>query len=216
VLFVNWESVTQGAIGISGIPHMGREVLKGFKNLGLTPSMIGLQNNQFIHVTVFLILLIVSILLIWFFVRQNQSRIGRTFAAIKTDEKAAEAMGINITYYKILAFAQGAMVSAFAGALYAHMTSFISPVDFSYHRAVEILIFAVFGGVNLIWGPIFGAAFLTTMPEVLRFISDYRYVIYGILLVVMMAFRPQGIIDASLINRFKGKRNKRRGIIDGS
>jgi branched-chain amino acid transport system permease protein len=216
VIFVNWESLTQGAIGISGIPNIGREVLTLAKDLGFSPSMVGLRNNEFISLSVFLILLIINILLIWFFVRQNNSRIGRTFAAIKMDEKAAEAMGINITYYKILAFSQGAMISGLAGALYAHIMSFISPTDFAYHRAVEILIFAVFGGSNIIWGPIFGAVFLTTMPEMLRFISDYRYVIYGIILIIMMAFRPQGLIDVPLIHWLKGKRKKERGAPDGS
>jgi branched-chain amino acid transport system permease protein len=216
VLFINWENLTQGAVGISGIPHIGREILKGFKDLGFSPSMIGLQNNQFISLSIFLLLLIVNFLLIWFFVRQNDSRVGRTFAAIKMDEKAAEAMGINITYYKILAFSQGAMISGFAGAMYAHIMSYISPTDFAYHRAVEILIFAVFGGSELIWGPIFGAIFLTTMPEVLRFISEYRYIIYGIILIIMMAFRPQGLIDVPLMNWLKGKRKKGRGMDHGS
>jgi branched-chain amino acid transport system permease protein len=214
VLFVNWESLTQGAVGISGIPHIGREVLKVFKSIGFAPSVIGLQNNQFISLSVFFILLVITVLLIWFFVRQNQSRIGRTFAAIKMDERAAEAMGINVTYYKILSFGQGALISGFAGALFAHITSYISPTDFAYHRAVEILIFAVFGGSDLIWGPIFGAVFLTAMPEVLRFLSDYRYVIYGILLIVMMAFRPQGLIDVPLLDRLRRKRAIREGGAD--
>ena len=92
----------------------------------------------------------------------------------------------------MLAFSQGALLSGFAGALFAHSTSFVSPGDFTYHRAVEILVFAVFGGSEQILGPVFGAAFLTVLPEALRPISDYRYIFYGILLVVMMVFRPRG------------------------
>ena len=84
------------------------------------------------------------------------------------DEKAAEAMGINTTYYKILTFSMGALLAGFAGALFAHVTGYISPADFTYHRAVEILVFAVFGGSEVLWGPVFGALFLTTMPELLR------------------------------------------------
>jgi branched-chain amino acid transport system permease protein len=195
VVFVNWEGLTQGAIGISSIPHMGRNLLSFMEGIGFNPELIGLRNNQFISISVFFFLLLTTIFLILFFIRQNHSRVGRAFAAIKMDERAAEAMGINITYYKILAFCQGAFISGLAGALYAHVTSFISPSDFSYHRAVEILIFAVFGGSEIIWGPIFGAIFLTSMPEFLRGIDDYRYIIYGIILVVMMAFRPQGLLD---------------------
>jgi branched-chain amino acid transport system permease protein len=210
VLFINWEGLTQGAIGITSIPHVGREIVTDF---GLNASVFGLRNNQLISMIVFLLLLIITILLILFFVRQQNSRVGRAFAAIKMDENAAEAMGVNITYYKILAFAQGAMVAGFAGALYAHITSYISPADFSYHRAIEILIFAVFGGSEVIWGPIFGATFLTAMPEFLRELSEYRYLIYGVILVVMMAFRPQGLIDHNVIykmNKWRKKKKKKK------
>ncbi len=211
VLLINWESLTKGAVGISGIPHLGREVLAFSKDIGFTPDMLGLRNNQFISLAVFLILLIIVVAVIAFFIRQEHSRIGRAYASIKMDERAAEAMGVNITYYKILAFGQGALIAGFAGALYAHVTAYISPSDFAYHRAVEILIFAVFGGSEVIWGPIFGSIFLTSMPEVLRFISDYRFMVYGALLIVMMAYRPQGLIDAKVINWFKKRgRGQRR------
>lgn len=211
VVFINWETLTEGAIGISGIPHIGREILNSLKSVGFDPEIIGLRNNDVVSLSVFIILLIITVVLISFFIRQNQSRVGRAFASIKMDEKAAEAMGVNITYYKVLAFAQSAVVAGFAGALYAHITSYISPSDFDYHRAVEILIFAVFGGSEVIWGPIFGAAFLTSMPEFLRELSDYRYMIYGLLLVVMMAFRPQGLIDAQMIRKIKNMKSKKEG-----
>lgn len=209
VLFVNWESITGGAIGITSIPHAGRELASNIKDMGLEASMLGLRNNQFISLIVFFLLLVITFLLIAFFIRQHNSRVGRAFAAVKMDEKAAEVMGVNITYYKILAFAQGAMVAGFAGALYAHITSYISPADFSYHRAIEILIFAVFGGSEVIWGTIFGATFLTAMPEVLRDLSEYRYLIYGVILVVMMAFRPQGLIDNNVLYKMKKWRKKK-------
>ena len=210
VLFVNWEGLTNGAIGISGIPHLGREILAFSQSIGFAPSSIGLRNNQFIGLSVFLLLLIISVIVIWFFIRQNNSRVGRAYASIKMDEQASEAMGINITYYKILAFGQGALLAGFAGALYAHMTAYISPSDFDYHRAVEILIFAVFGGSEVIWGPIFGAIFLSTLPEVLRVVSEYRFMIYGALIVFMMAFRPQGLIDVNVINWLKRPRLKKK------
>lgn len=210
VLFVNWEGLTNGAIGIASIPHLGREILSFSMSIGIEPAALGLRNNQFIGLSVFLILLIISIVVIWFFIRQNNSRIGRAYASIKMDEQASEAMGINVTYYKILAFGQGALLAGFAGALYAHMTAYISPSDFDYHRAVEILIFAVFGGSEVIWGPIFGAIFLSSLPEVLRSVSEYRFMIYGALIVFMMAFRPQGLIDVNVINWIKRPRSKKK------
>lgn len=210
VLFINWESLTGGAVGISSIPHVGREFLKGLEGIGFEANMLGLKNNQFISLSVFLLLLLVSMMIIAFFIRQHNSRVGRAYTAIKMDESAAEAMGINITYYKVLAFTQGAMLAGFAGALYAHITAYISPADFGYHRAVEILIFAVFGGSEIIWGPIFGAIFLTAMPEFLRAVSEYRYMIYGIILIVMMAFRPQGLIDYQMIYKLSKWRKKKK------
>ncbi|MBO0958824.1 branched-chain amino acid ABC transporter permease [Neobacillus sp. MM2021_6] len=208
VFLINWESVTKGAVGLSGIPQIGRELLKFSRDAGFSPLSIGLRNNQFVYLMVLILLILITIFLIWFLIRLNKSRVGRAFAAIKMDEKAAEAMGINITYYKVLSFAQGAVFAGFAGALFAHIMGYISPADFSYHRAVDILIFAVFGGSDVIWGSIFGATFMTLMPEVLRFISEYRYMIYGVVLVLMMAFRPQGIIDVPLLQKLQLRKRR--------
>jgi len=210
VIFVNWESVTNGAVGMSGIPNLGREISSALRDWGLQASSFGLRNNQLSSLVVFILLLIITILIFMFFRRQSQSRVGRAFAAIKMDENAAEAMGINITYYKVLAFVQGAMAAGFAGAIYAHITGYISPSDFDYHRAIDILIYAVFGGSEVIWGPVFGAAFLTAIPEFLRSIAEYRYMIYGVILVAMMAFRPQGIIDHRVLYRLKRRRQAKK------
>lgn len=208
VLFINWESLTNGAVGIAGIPHLGRTILARLQKSGFSAEMVGLKNNEFISLTVFSILLLITILVVIFFARLDRSRIGRAFHSIRMDEKAAEAMGINTTYYKILTFSQGAFLAGFSGALFAHVTGYISPADFTYHRAVEILVFAVFGGSEVLWGPIFGATFLTITPELLRSLSEYRYMFYGGFLVLMMIFRPQGLIDANLINRVMGRKSR--------
>ena len=206
VVFVNWESLTGGAVGIAAIPQMGRELLASLRNAGFAPESIGLRGNQFISLSVFLILFAATLCAIGFFFRLGSSRVGRAYAAVRMDERAAEAAGIDTTYYKVLAFTQGAMLSGFAGALFAHATSYISPADFTYHRAVEILAFAVFGGSEHLLGPVFGAMLLTALPELLRSVSDYRYIVYGILLIAMMVFRPQGLIDPPLVNRLAGKK----------
>jgi branched-chain amino acid transport system permease protein len=199
VVFVNWEALTGGAVGITAIPQMGRVLLAQLSEARLSPGAVGLKNNQFISLAVFLILFSATLLSILFFLRLSSSRVGRAYAAIRMDETAAGAAGIPTTYYKVLAFSQGALLSGFAGALFAHATSYISPADFTYHRAVEILVFAVFGGSEHLLGPVFGAMFLTLVPELLRFISDYRYIVYGVLLVLLMIFRPQGVIDPPLV-----------------
>jgi branched-chain amino acid transport system permease protein len=202
-VLINWESLTGGAVGVAAIPQMGRVILSWARDRGFSPESIGLRGNQFISLAVFLLLLLCTLLTVAFFLRLSRTRVGRAYAAIKLDESAAEAAGIPITYYKVLAFSQGALLSGFAGALFAHTTSFVSPGDFTYHRAVEILVFAVFGGSEHLLGPVFGAAFLTLVPEALRAISEYRYILYGILLVLMMVFRPQGVIDPALLRRFR-------------
>jgi len=209
VFFINWENVTKGSVGLTGIPQLGRSLLNVAKAAGLEPGAFGLRNNQFVYLALAILLLIIVSVLLWFVIRQKNSRIGRAFASIQMDEKAAESMGINITYYKVLAFAQGAFIAGLAGALFAHTIGFISPADFSYHRAVEILIFTVFGGSELVIGSVFGAVILTLLPELLRSVSDYRYILYGIMLVILMAVRPQGILDVHLLLRMRGKRMTR-------
>jgi len=203
---INWESLTGGAVGVAAIPQMGRVLLAGARDLGFSPDAVGLRPNQFISLSVFLILAALTALVVAFFLRLGRSRVGRAYTAIKLDERAAEAAGIPVTYYKVLAFSQGATVSGLAGALFAHSTSFISPSDFTYHRAVEILVFAVFGGSGHLFGPVFGATFLTLVPEALRAISHYRYILYGVLLVLTMIYRPQGVIDPPLLRRFRRTR----------
>ena len=205
VVFVNWESLTGGAVGIAAIPQMGRVTLARLRESGFEPGTVGLRDNQFIALTVFLVLLLMAVVTVLFFARLSGSRVGRAYDAVRMDEKAAEAAGIDTTYYKVLAFTQGALLSGLAGALFAHTTSYISPADFTYHRAVEILVFAVFGGSEHLFGPVFGALFLTVMPEALRVISDYRYILYGILLVAMMVYRPQGVVDRALVARLAGR-----------
>jgi branched-chain amino acid transport system permease protein len=209
VVFVNWESLTGGAVGIAEIPQLGTAIQSFLGSFGFSPAALGLKSNQFVAVAVFLVLSAAAAAAILFFLRLRSSRIGRAYEAIRMDETAAASAGIDTTYYKVLAFGQGALLSGFAGALFAHVTSYISPADFTYHRAVEILAFAVFGGSLHLLGPVFGAAFLTVLPEALRAISDYRHIIYGILLVLTMIYRPQGVIDPELIRRLSARNNPR-------
>ena len=208
VIFLNLK-ITNGALGISGIPSLN--VLTGnvLSALGLGDGFGGLSLQQISNCAVLLILFVILVLLLFFTRRLGFSRVGRAFAAIKADETAAQAMGINTTYFKILAFILGAFIAGVAGGLSAHLTFYIGPKDFDYHRTVEILIFAVFGGSNLVWGPILGALLLTLLPEFLRAASDYRMMIYGAILVAMMAFRPLGLISEETVRFWRTKLGRR-------
>jgi branched-chain amino acid transport system permease protein len=129
--------------------------------------------------------------------RLLNSRLGRGLIAVKDDEIAAEAMGINSTYLKILAFVLGAVIAGMAGSFFSTYVHYVNPDNFNYMESVVILTMVVLGGVGSIPGVIIGAAILTILPEALRDISTYRYAIYGILLVLMMIIRPQGMISIS-------------------
>ena len=201
--------ITNGALGISGIPTLGAKISKVFSSLGFPQGFAGLTAQQASNLMVLVVLILILTFLMFFGIRLNRSRVGRAFAAIKADEAAAEAMGINTTYYKLLAFALGALIAGIAGGLSAHLTFFIGPKDFDYNRTVEILTFAVLGGSDLIIGPIIGALLLTLLPELLRSASEYRLMIYGALMVAMMAFRPQGLISEETVRFWKGKLGRR-------
>lgn len=109
----------------------------------------------------------------------------------------------------MVAFVFSSFLAGIGGALYAHATFFINPGDFAYSRVIDILLFTVFGGSNVIWGPILGATVLTLLPEILRFMADYRDTVYGIMLVVLMAFRPDGILTTELLRKIKTIFNKK-------
>ena len=132
-----------------------------------------------------------------FFYRLQDSRLGRAFRSIQEDEVAARAMGVNTVYYKVYAFTLGAFLAAYAGALYAHFVTFISPHDFEVDRSIEILLFVVLGGGQTFIGPVFGAVLLTLAPEFLRFLAEYRLLVYGLMFVVIMLLRHEGLIEES-------------------
>lgn len=200
--------ITNGALGLSGIPSMSIMLGKVLSAAGLGSGLAGISLRQLGTLSSILVLALLLAFLVFFAVRLNNSRWGRAFAAIKADEYAAEVSGVNIRYYKLMAFIIGAFVAGVAGGLAAHITFFIGPKDFAYHRAVEILLFAVLGGSDTVWGPLLGSFILTLLPEALRFATEYRSMIYGAILVIMMAFRPQGLISEETIRYWKDKLSK--------
>ena len=203
VIFLNLD-VTNGALGLSGIPSIPQELTNFAYEIDID-GLMGIDAVAWGNIMAIIILLIVLIFIIAFCVRINNSRVGRAFAAIKADDHAAELMGINVVYYKMMAFIIGAFIAGIGGGLYAHITNFINPTDFSHHKVVQILLFPVFGGSNVVWGSVLGSFILTLLPEVLRFLSDYRDIIYGALLVILMAVRPDGILTESMVDKISRK-----------
>jgi branched-chain amino acid transport system permease protein len=181
----NLDGITRGAQGIAGIPH---PQIGAFR-FGTSPT-------PYYYLTLGLLALGV------FLIRNlNNSRVGRAWVAIREDEVAAEAMGINTFRMKLWAFAIGASTAGIAGVVNASRTNFVSPNSFQIIVSILVLCMVVLGGMGSMIGPIVGAAAIVIIPEALR---DYvpagvRFMVFGAILVVMMVFRPQGLIPSRRI-----------------
>ncbi len=129
--------------------------------------------------------------------RLNHSRIGRAWIAMREDQDAAAMMGINVLRYKLLAFTVGASFAGFGGAVFAARQGSIFPENFSLMVSINVLCLIIIGGMGNIPGVILGAVILIGLPEVLREIQQYRMLVFGALLVIMMVFRPEGLLPSA-------------------
>lgn len=180
--------ITNGSNGINNVPELS---LFGF-NFGQSHVMAGIEIGRFANY--FWLMLIVMAVIMVVFVNLNRSRIGRGWVAIREDELAAEAMGVNTFGLKILAFAGGAFLAGLAGAVKAHHDVSVTPDQYVFLESAFLLAAVVLGGMGTVMGVLVGATILKLLPEKLRFFSDYRLMLFGLLLVFMMRFRPEGII----------------------
>lgn len=162
--------------------------LEGFS--GMTGTTLGL-----VYLTVAACLVFTWIL--------TTSRLGWAFKAVHEDEIAAQTMGLNITYVKVLAFSISAALAALAGALYGHFMYFINPESFGFHTSLLILFYVIFGGAETLWGAALGAVILTILPEYFRGLEQWRMVVYGVIIIIMMVVRPQGLIASSTVGKVK-------------
>jgi branched-chain amino acid transport system permease protein len=134
----------------------------------------------------------------------RRSWMGRAFGAVAQDEDAARSIGIDVAGYKMAAFFLGTAAAGLAGAIYAHMTQLIVPDAFNFVQSVTILAMVVVGGIGSTLGVVAGAVLLTLMPEIFRFINDYKLLVYGALLLLVMRFSPEGL--AGIVLRLTGRR----------
>ncbi|MDD2542493.1 MAG: branched-chain amino acid ABC transporter permease [Desulfuromonadaceae bacterium] len=166
-----------------------------FLNLDITNGALGLSvpaPSTTIPLPVIVWTIVVLTIICVSFI--HSSRFGRALMAIRGDEIAAEAMGINVTLYKVQSFALGSFIAGVGGGLYAHFMGYINPSDFGFLKSVDILSMVVLGGLGSITGSVVGASILSAAPEFLRFMASYRMLVYGGLLVSMMIFRPNGLM----------------------
>ncbi|MGA8279491.1 MAG: branched-chain amino acid ABC transporter permease [Desulfobacterales bacterium] len=179
----NWNAFSFGPSGIANIPRPGFFGIK----MSLEQSSI------------FIYFLLIALVIFTIFVvnRLKDSRIGRAWIAMREDEVACQAMGIDRTKTKLTAFALGATWAGMAGVMFAAKTTFINPASFTIWESINVLCIVVLGGMGSILGVIFGALALILLPEYLRAFSEYRMLLFGFILVTMMVFRPGGIISAT-------------------
>lgn len=133
--------------------------------------------------------------------RVQRSTVGRAWAAIREDELAAASQGVPVRRYKLYAFVTGAVIAGLAGGLSAHLNFSIEPGDFAFTRAVQILVFAVVGGIPNVFGPILGATLLTALPEILRPLRDYRDILQGAILILVIVYLPRGLVTVFQLRR---------------
>ena len=193
---VNLVDLTRGPLGLVGIPVP-------------TPIKIGNIIMKFDTKVEYYYLVFTFVLIILFlFGRLLNSRTGRAIISLREDNIAAEVIGIDVRFYKILAFVIGSMVAGLAGALYAHYVKFISPESFNITTSITILIMMIVGGIGTFYGPVIGALGITLLLEKLRFLSDYRLMIYGFILFIVIFFMNKGIVGfiQQIFNRSQGRK----------
>lgn len=186
ILFTSdWLAPIEG--GPQGVLHIPNPVFFGYE----------MRNPQ----SMYYLVILGSLLAMWVTVRLRDSRLGRQWMAMREDEDVAEAMGINLVSTKLLAFAIGAAFSAMAGAIFASRLSNIFPHSLNFLWSMNALALIIVGGLGSIPGVVVGAVILVGLPEILREFAEYRLLIYGILLIVMMLVKPEGFIPEATRKR---------------
>ncbi len=184
----NGPDLTHGPNGIPAIPDL--EI--GSFNFGDSHVVFGITLGRFANY--YFAMLVVAAIIIAIFSRLNDSRIGRGWVAIREDERAAEAMGVNVFGLKLFAFASGAFLAGLAGTIKAHQDVSVTPEQYIFLESAFLLAAVVLGGMGTVAGVLIGATILKLLPEKLRFVADYRIMFFGAMLVLMMRFRPEGLV----------------------
>jgi len=180
LILENWNAFSFGPSGIAHIPRPG---LLGL-NLTLNESIVYM----------YYLIILFCLLTIFIINRLQDSRIGRAWIALREDEIACQAMGIDKTKTKLTAFALGATWAGMVGVIFAAKTTFVNPASFTFLESAMILSIVVLGGMGSIVGVFIAAMILILTPEYLRAFSNYRMLLFGAVMVLMMVFRPQGIV----------------------
>ncbi len=187
-------SITGGPNGVVGVPN--------------PPPILGQKFELDDHAAYFWVILVMILLVIWMVRRFTVRRPGRAWEAIRQDEDVAALMGVNLLVYKLWSFTIGAAVGGAGGVIYASKTMFIAPDMFTFNTSILVLACVVFGGLGNIWGVILGASILGYLPERIRFISNARQLVFGLVLLIIMNVRPDGLLPRKKREKIKQKEAK--------
>lgn len=181
----NWDSLTNGP---KGLPRVGESIPPA--------SLLGFTLSTNLHYYYLIFACVLGA--IWVCTRLDQSRLGRAWVAIREDEVAAELMGVEVTKQKVVAFGLSAMFAGLAGAIFAHWEGFVTPESFTFWESCLLVCAVVLGGMGNIMGVVLGALCIVLVPEILRDIlgstfANARYLLFGLSLILMTIYRPQGI-----------------------
>ncbi len=190
IILNNWMELTNGPNGILGVKPIGMYI-PVFEN-GFTFEHIWLKKLHLFYYCALGLAIVTAIGV----QRLNISRVGRAWESIREDETAAELMGVNTFIYKLLAYAMGAVFAGMAGAFFAARMKFVSPESFTFLESAMVLCMVVLGGMGSIPGIILAVIALIVLPEVFREFESYRMLIFGSTMILMMLFRPKGLIPA--------------------
>jgi len=193
IILNNWMELTNGPNGILGVKPIGI-FLPVFEN-GFTFEHFWMKKLQLFYYFALGLAIVAAICVH----RLNFSRVGRAWESIREDETAAELMGVNTFIYKLLAYAMGAIFAGLAGAFFAARMRFVSPESFTFLESAMVLCMVVLGGMGSIPGILLGVLALIALPEVFREFESYRMLIFGATMVIMMLFRPAGLIPAKRV-----------------
>ena len=181
----NWVSLTNGALGVNGIPKVAS-----------TP-----------------LLLAVVVVVVFLLVAMGRHSIGRAMDVIREDETVAVSLGISVPYYHRIAFIVSGALAGLGGALQATSSYAITPHEFGFSMLVAALTMVVLGGRTTVWGALVGAAILTTLPELFRVFADYRNVVQGILLMLVIVYLPRGVAD-TVLGALRDRRLRRAALAE--
>lgn len=185
--------ITRGPMGLPGIP---------------SPEIGGFLFET--EISMYYLCWVAALVTVFVASQIKESKFGRALMAVRDDELAAASLGINLTYYKVFAFGIGGMFAGLAGALYASWTTFISPDVFQFTDSANIFCMIILGGLGTIAGPVIGAFVLAGLPEALRQFAEFRLIALGLFMIILMIYRPGGIVGSYDIIAGAGNTKKRR------